>query len=142
MLADWLSSVKSPVQHLFADISPDRWNPIEKVFQPSCRPDLLLVDGNTIGVLELTVCHETNLANSKLYKLNKYKNLSQSLQPNFSKCEIRIFTIEVSTLGFVSDCKHFQSAMALPPLTRNVHNAIINSVLNDSYNIYRLRNTV
>jgi len=142
MLADWIAGVKSPIQQLFADIAPDRWNPIESVFKPSCRPDLLLVDGNKIGVLELTVCHETNLAKSKLYKLNKYKHIGHSLQPNFSICDVQIFTIEISTLGFISDFKHFQSAMALPPFTMTLHNAIINSVLNDSYNIYKLRNTI
>ena len=43
----------------------------------SLRPDIaILGPDNTIYMLELTICHETNLSKSKLYKETKaYKNI-------------------------------------------------------------------
>src|SRR6218665_266303 len=79
-------------------------------------------------VLELTVCHESNLMPSKTYKLNKYKNLNHYLnRPNEYKHynNIRLFTLEVSTLGFVSDTDEFTAALGLSKLPNNVIQTII-----------------
>ena len=52
-----------------------------KTFYPcdlfcNCRPDLAVFDANSIHILKLTVCHETNMVTSNDYKKNKYKNVS------------------------------------------------------------------
>ena len=44
LLAEWLSSVKSADQSLYADIPSEKWNSVDKIFQSTCRPDLVLVD--------------------------------------------------------------------------------------------------
>ena len=61
LLANWIWSVKSEDQELFVDLPSEKWNSIAQVFQPTCRPDILVIDQSRIIVLELTICHETNL---------------------------------------------------------------------------------
>jgi len=39
------------------------------------RPDIAVKSDSKVTVLELTVCHETNLVSSRNYKLDKYKTL-------------------------------------------------------------------
>ena len=81
----WLngySSVKSADQSLYADIPSEKWNSVDKIFQSTCRPDLVLVDKRNISILELTICHETNLEKSKQYKSRKYQNIHNHIQPH------------------------------------------------------------
>ena len=47
--------------------------------QPTIRPDIILYDRSSIAVLELTVCHETNLNKSREYKLSKYEDANKHL---------------------------------------------------------------
>ena len=95
LLAEWISTTKSVNQSLYVDIHPEQWISVDKVFQQSSRPDLVLVDNSKISILELTVCHESNLTKSKQYKLDKYKNIREKLQPQFSKYSVEIYSIEV-----------------------------------------------
>ena len=85
LLAEWFTTAISADQSLSVDIPPERWNSVEKIFQPSCRPDLVLVDKTKISILELTVCHESNLEKSRQYKLDKYKNIRDQIQPHLIK---------------------------------------------------------
>ena len=48
----------------YADI-PGDYNSIDEIFEPTVRPDIALVDGSKIVILELPVCHESNLEKSK-----------------------------------------------------------------------------
>ena len=50
---------------------------------------------------ELTVCHETNLQQSRDYKLQKYSNLEAVRAIEFRSRTVLVHTIAVSTLGFV-----------------------------------------
>src|SRR6267154_1159490 len=65
------------------------------------RPDLAIVFPSRIVVGELTVCHETNLRRSRVYKLNKYSNLEAARCSAFKHPSVSVHTLEVSTLGFV-----------------------------------------
>ena len=141
LLAEWISTTRSVNQSLYVDIHPDQWISVDKVFQQSSRPDLVLVDNSEISILELTVCHETHLTKSKQYKLDKYINIREKLQPQFSKYSVEIYSIEVSTIGFISDCSDFQKSMKLPKFSKSFIRSLIVSVLFDSYNIYCKRNT-
>jgi len=141
LLAEWFTTVISADQSLYVDIPSERWNSVEKIFQPSCRPDLVVVDKTKIGILELTVCHETNLEKSKQYKLDKYKNIRDQIQPHLIKYTVEIFSLEVSTLGFISDCSTFHKSMKLPKFSKLLVHSIIKSALTDSYSIYCNRNT-
>ena len=67
----------SDQQKLYADI-PGDYNPIDEIFEPAVRPDIALVDGSKIIILELTVCHESNLEKSKLLKLKNIQKLEST----------------------------------------------------------------
>src|SRR6218665_1855271 len=99
-LADWLASALSPSQSLFVDITSEKFHPVGAIFKASARPDTVIRHDSELFVLELTVCHESNLTPSKAYKLNKYKNLSHHLNNEYKHYKIPLFTLEVSTLGF------------------------------------------
>ena len=80
---------------LYVDL-PGFYNPSELFV--SDRPDIALIVNGIVYVLELTCCHELNLAASKNYKREKYKNLTLVSNINHN---IKVFTIEVSSIGFV-----------------------------------------
>ena len=52
----------------------------------------------------------------KTCKLNKYKNHSHHLINEYKHYNIRLFTLDVSTLGFVSDTDEFTAALGLSKL--------------------------
>ena len=62
------------------------------------RPDIVVKLDDTVVVIELTVCFETNTEKSRLYKQTRYKNLKEQLVTPCNKFEI-IF-LEITTLGF------------------------------------------
>ena len=74
LLADWIYSSKPFEASLFGDSHDSSLDPIECVFLPSVRPDLILLDDSKIAVLELTICHEKNILKSRSFKMNKYKD--------------------------------------------------------------------
>jgi hypothetical protein len=63
-------------------------------------PDIVLIQGDKIIVVELTCPFETNLLSSRNYKAERYKELKQlSLVP----CnELDLVLVEISSLGFVT----------------------------------------
>jgi len=64
MLADWLSSKLDNKSTLFVDLPGSKYKQVTDIFT-SVRPDLAIVTENTVLVVELTICHETNLRSSK-----------------------------------------------------------------------------
>ena len=138
-IANWINNNRADTQHLFVDIDSGNFKPISDVFLENVRPDLVIVQNSSIIVLELTVCHETNLLKSKLYKLEKYKELYK-----FTKIPVQsthIFSIEVSTLGFISNISKFLSCANLPKLPKTLVARIANLTLTYSFDIYRKRNS-
>ena len=105
------------------------------------RPDIAIKTGKSIITLELTICHESNIQSSKTYKLNKYKNLSSHLLPSISTSPLKNFTIEVTTLGLISDISPFLKLLNLGKFSSDLIDQIRNSVISNSYNIYCSRNT-
>ena len=65
----------------------------------SFRPDVVLIRGSTIYILELTCCFETNSERSREFKIDKYKEIKKDCKKTF-KVWKKIF-IEVTTLGLV-----------------------------------------
>ena len=141
LIATWLRSVKSDGQELYVDFPSTEWNPVVTIFQPSCRPDIVLVERSKISTLELTIFHETNLEKSRQFKMNKYENIRDHLQPHLTLSTVNTFSIEVSTLGFISNIQDFRKSMKLPKLPKTILNSMIKSALSDSYSIYCLRNS-
>ena len=66
---------------------------------------------------------------SKAYQLSKYKNLSHHMNNEYKHYKIRLFTLEVSTLGFVSDTDEFTTDLGLSKLPNNVIQTIIRQAL-------------
>ena len=73
----------------------------------SFRPDIAIVDASTIHTWELTVCHESNFASSKLYKQNKHRLLGDDKTSFAGNRLVISHTMKVSTLGLASDTKDF-----------------------------------
>ena len=55
--------------------------------------------------------------------------------------DTHVFTLEISSLGFIGDFNDFRNYSKLPKLPKSIRTMVIKSVLNDSYNIYRMRNS-
>ena len=95
------------------DTTSEKFHPFGVTVKATARPDTVIRLDSELFVLELTVCHESNLMPSKTHKLNKYKNLSHYLNNECKHYNIRLFTLEVSTLDFVSDTDEFTAAPGL-----------------------------
>src|SRR6218665_4078772 len=80
------------------------------------------------------------LSTIKTYKLNKYQNLSHHLNNEYKHYNIRLFTLEASTLGFVSNMDEFTTALGLSKLPNSVMQTIIRQALFNSFTIYCDRN--
>jgi len=81
ILAAWIATVLKPGRVLHVDLNTGDYKPIKDVFH-SPRPDIVIVNQNIILTLELTVCHKTNLINSKQFKTNKYASLCDHFTDN------------------------------------------------------------
>jgi len=62
---------------------------------------------SSIANLELAVCHETHLNRLKLYKDTKYIALHEDLVLGFRSRTVSRQSIEVTTLGFLSNSTAF-----------------------------------
>ena len=113
ILAAWLKSVKHQDTSLFVDVPSIGYSSIDQVFEPVCRPDLVLVRRSNVYVMELTVCHESNLLKSKLYKTNKYRDIKNHIKPEYAHFNIELFTLEISVLWFIADCSAFCESLGI-----------------------------
>ena len=106
ILAQWISSAVKEESVVFVDLNEPAYKPLSELFI-SLRPDIAIKCQNRISTLELTICHETNMKASKRFKSSKYNNLNQNLLPEFSRCKLLSNTVEISSLGFISDISDF-----------------------------------
>ena len=133
IIFDYLMSVLPSSFTIYVDLPTS--NPINTIFN-TLRPDLAILSPDKITVLELTVCHETNLSSAKLRKMNKYLNLTQNLNPPFSNHDVKICTLEVSVLGFISDLNPFMKLLQIKKIPSSVLNKITLTAIDHSKNIY------
>ena len=142
LLFEWLQTVINDTYTVCVDLDTVPQNcRISEILYENVRPDLLLFNNSKIIILELTVCHESNLQKSKIYKQNKYADIKNFLQPKFRKHSVRLFTFEISVLGFISSLANFCSILSIPEPPKSVKSNLINSVLNSTYGIYCKRNS-
>ena len=106
LLIDWLRSNISGQQRLYADLVEVNVLPVCDLFQ-SYRPDIAVACADFICVLELTVCHETNMIHSHDYKKNKYKDIGRSGSTLAGNRKIVPHFIEISSLAFIVDISDF-----------------------------------
>ena len=100
MLVDWLSSKLDNKQTLFVDLSGSKYKQVTGIFT-SVRPDLAIVTENTVLIVELTICYETNLRSSKLYKENKYKDLNDFKTEIIADRNLVLTICELCVPGFM-----------------------------------------
>jgi len=140
LITRWLMSVIRTGQTIFADIESPNVRAVRDLFS-NLRPDIAVVDNNTVNTWELTVCHETNFMSSKQYKVNKYTSLKNDTTSLIENKHIITHTLEISVLGFVSDSSNFLKSTGLPKLPVNLLQSICRQALNSSFSIYCCRNS-
>ena len=125
---------------IYSDLDGGTTLPVCDLFR-GFRPDIAIVTGNRIVTWELTICNECNLLTSRAYKQNKYVHLASAMTSAACRGDIETHTIEVSTLGFLSNVLDFTKSVNVPKLPRSLIQSIIHSVIHDSFIIYCNRNT-
>ena len=139
-IARWIDVNKSTEQCLAVDLPLPAFHKTDSVFKQTIRPNIVLYDNSGIAVLELTVCHETNLNKSREYNLSKYKEANKHLQSHFSHTPVQVFTAEISVLGIASDFTPFCDATNLPRLPKDTMAQLSRDAIGCSFDIYKLRN--
>jgi hypothetical protein len=137
ILCNWLKTVMIPDAQLYADISG--FAPLENLFS-SLRPDIAVVLKDAVYLCELTVCHETNLCKSRDYKRHKYAAIRLNLNDVHNHYAVKLYTVELSVLGFLSDCTDFIKSVSTTPLPQSVCMNLMRNVIGNSFNIYLNRN--
>ena len=100
----------------------------------------MFCDKNSIHILELTLCHETNMIISNEYKKNKYRSISLCGSSVAGNRKITPHFIEVSTLGFISSCLDFTKAVKIAAMPDTLKHKIVASAVKSSFGIYCNRN--
>ena len=139
LLITWLRSNISREQQLYADLVEVNVLPVCDLFI-SCRPDIAIVNRDSIHVLELTVCHETNMISSHDYKKSKYNDIAQHRSMLAGNRKIVPHFIEVSTLGFIANITDFTKAIQIPNMPDDLKRTIVIATLKSSFSIYCNRN--
>lgn len=137
LIVDWIKP-KLNNANLYCDLALVGIRHISDLFN-GVRPDLAIVNSSRIDVLELTVCHETNFKTSRNYKINKYSNISAARSCLVQNHSVNVYTIEVSTLGFVIVEPNFLSEWDLPNFSNALLSEIAKSVVLASHDIYAKR---
>jgi len=96
ILTAWIATVLNPGRVLHVDLNTADYKPTTDVFH-SLRPDIVIVNQNIIVTLELTICHESNLKDSKLYKTNKYLSLFDHLTDKYANCTASSHSLQLSS---------------------------------------------
>ena len=125
---------------LFVDCENSQYRCPSDLFE-SLRPDLVVTKANTVTVLELTVCFETNTQKSREYKQNRYKALHDQL---LMDCEnFQLIFLEFTTLGFISKQSYLPFNKFLKDLGVNENRTIIKcmeTAIRSTYFIFCRRN--
>lgn len=142
ILAQWITSMVREEGQVFVDLVGHPNNQIADIFT-SLRPDIVVKHRKRISTLELTICHETNVIASRTYKQTKYKDLRRNLRPEYASFKISNYTIEITSLGIISDIRDFCGEnLIVDQIPEYIRQLLFKTVISGSYSIYCLRNTV
>jgi len=139
LIVDWLHSQLTGNKQLYAEFESTNRRPVRDLFN-DCPPDMAVCHRDNVITPELTVYHETNLNSSKLYKQCRYQNIQNNLSTLVSPKHVSNYTIEVSTLGFISEMNTFFDAIKIPVMPISLKQDIIRSAIKNSFLIYCNRN--
>jgi uncharacterized Rmd1/YagE family protein len=141
ILSNWLQSVKNPATQLFVDLGGNNITQSTSLIFKNFRPDVaIILPAGSIVVWELTICHETNILQSREFKRNKYSQLSLDRHPKFAQNTISVEATEVTSLGFISDTSSFCKKSVTQALPTQIANLISKTVITNSLIIYKNRN--
>ena len=137
-LCHYLSMLGSCGYTIYSDLLGFK-NPAE-LFK-NLRPDIVLLKDDNLTTIELTCCFETNLINSRNYKIDRYRNLEQDCNVNV---KMKKLYVEVSSLGFLS--KNINELKTLCKENPNINikrmlNKLSEVAIRSSYFIYTKRNS-
>ena len=93
-----------------------------------------------MNTLELTVCHEINLANSKQYKSLKYADIRSDIKNVYSNFKIRNYTIEVTSLGLISYTEEFCHDNLTNSFPIEILDQVTQTAISNSFEIHSNRN--
>ena len=141
MIANWLKNKVHPDCIVFADLPGEDFKPISDIFH-SLRPDLVISYLGKLLTIELTICHETNITESREYKINKYKDLKKFRVDSAKNLDLTLTTCELTTLGFLQIDKSILSKFQIPPFDENLISQLTQQVIKLSFDIYAHRDSV
>jgi hypothetical protein len=138
LIANWIKPKLKNHTNLYCDLAIEGTRHISDLFN-GVRPDLAIVNSSRIDVCELTICHETNFKSSRNYKINKYANIASARSSQFQNHSVNVFTIEVSTLGFVIVEPKFLEIWDIPKFSDALLSDITKCAILASHDIYGKR---
>ena len=138
LLAKWINDRISKTHKLYVDLPYSNFLQQQDLFS-NLRPDLAVVTNNKIVVLELTICHETNLESSKSFKINKYKHLKENVTERFKHLNLSVCTCELSVLGVLSIDDSFFNDVGISKFDNSFLTELSMTVINLSFDIYNQR---
>jgi hypothetical protein len=136
-IANWFSSKINNEFEMFVDLP--NFKQCSDLFV-AFRPDIVFVGKQKAYVLELTVCHETNMISSKNYKLNKYKDLQNAKSEILRNHDITVMTCELSVLGFLHMNSDILKVLGILNSDVNFREELSKCAITESFNIYIRRN--
>jgi hypothetical protein len=135
LLVFWFKNKTDKNTSVYVDLPGSPFKQSADLFN-SFRPDIVLVNAKEALVIELTICHETNLISFRDYKSCKYKDLGKHKTDIIKDHNVIISTMEFTTLGFLQFdekvLKHFTSSK----IDKMFTSTLIKSVIQSSFNIY------
>ena len=66
----------------------------------SQHPDIVIINGKEVIVIELSVCYETRAEEARNFKKRRYQNIKSDLSIEWGK--LNIIYVEITTLGSIS----------------------------------------
>ena len=139
LLVNWFKTKINTEYDIFVDLPNSTFRQCSDLFI-GLRPDIVFVGKTKAYVLELTVCHETNLVASRNYKLNKYKDLKDARSELIRNHELCVCTCELSVLGFLNIDSKVLNVFNIVNCDFNLREKLISTVIAESFNIYIRRN--
>ena len=70
-LLQQFSKILETSSKIYCDCNKFQYNTTSQLFT-SQRPDIAILDGDEMAVIELTICFETNTLKSREYKIKRY----------------------------------------------------------------------
>ena len=129
-----------PLEYIYCDSNKLQYKNTSQLFLTQ-RPDVAILDNQSIIVIELTICYETNTKKSREYKINRNKDLKTQLIDPSKK--LRVFFVEFTSLGFISKESYEPFCKYLKEIKVNYEHAIykcMETIIRSSYYIFCRRN--